>query len=276
MVMSNKQLLGELLISEGLVSQDTIQIALRVQVSGNRRLGHILVKMKAITADQLAEVLAKQLGTPIIQINEKFSSAVKNILPRYLCQQYGVLPLSLQANNILEVAMANPADNEAISDIESYTDKVVQPYLARNADINREIKRKIPLTSKDFLAPIASTWVTRSVATVALILVFSLGFFTFDYVKKARYGVISETATHTLYKNHDLILGVENNGKLTLLGRGAFSKGYYSVSFDNPNVLNAFIQSKEKDFSEEQRTWLSWAMEQAGAPPLQHTVAVIK
>ena len=40
--MASKILLGELLIQQNLVKQDTINDALRVQVSGNRRLGSIL------------------------------------------------------------------------------------------------------------------------------------------------------------------------------------------------------------------------------------------
>lgn len=274
--MSNKQLLGELLVDQSLVSQETINTALRVQVGGNRRLGHILVKMQAITADQLAEILAKQLNIPIVKIDKCFSPKVKRILPRYLCQQYGVLPLALQDNNILEVAMANPSDAEAIADLENYTNKVIEPRLALDSEISREIKRRIPLRTKDFFAPIASTLVTRTVATMALILVFGLGFVTFDYIQKARYGTISKTDTLVLYKNYDLILGVDKTGKLSLLGHGAFSKGFYSVSFDNPDVLVAFVQSKESDFSEDQRSWLDWAIHQAKVPRMQNSVASAK
>lgn len=274
--MSSKQLLGELLVHKSLVSQETINTALRVQVGGNRRLGHILVKMQAITADQLAEILAKQLDIPIIKIDKCFTPKIKKILPRYLCQQYGVLPLALQDNNILEVAMANPSDTEAIADLENYTNKVIEPRLALDSEINREIKRRIPLSSRDFFAPIASTLVTRTVATMALILVFGLGFITFDYIQKARYGSISETETHVLYKNHDLILGIDKAGKLSLLGHGAFSKGLYSVSFDSPDVLVAFVQSKETDFSEEQRSWLDWAIQQTNIPRIQNSVASAK
>jgi len=106
--MSGKPLLGELLIQQNLVSQDIIDTALRVQVGGNRRLGHILVRMKAITADQLAETLAEQMEIPITDVSRKFSREVSKILPRHLCRQYSVIPLALKENNILELAMANP------------------------------------------------------------------------------------------------------------------------------------------------------------------------
>ena len=42
--MTDKKRLGELLVQQGIVSNETVNDALRVQVGGNRRLGHILVR----------------------------------------------------------------------------------------------------------------------------------------------------------------------------------------------------------------------------------------
>jgi hypothetical protein len=272
--MAGKQLLGELLIEQNLVSRDVIDSALRVQVGGNRRLGHILVRMKAITADQLAETLAKQLGIPITDISQKFSREISRILPRYLCQQFGVIPLELKENNILDIAMANPSDEEAIIDLENYTGKVIKPCLARHSDIEREISRRIPLTIKDFFTPQTNTWATRAAVAVSLALVLGLSFFTYDYVQKSRYGTVTKTKTHILFNNHDLIVGVEKNGKVSLLGHGAFSRGYYSVSFDKSEFLAVFVHSREKDFSKKQREWLNWAIDQTESDGLTRSLAL--
>lgn len=272
--MSGKPLLGELLTQQNLVSQDVIDTALRVQVGGNRRLGHILVRMKAITADQLAETLATQLGIPITDIGEKFSLEVSRIMPRYLCRQFSVIPLASKENNILEMAMANPSDHDAITDLEHFTGKVIEPCLARHSDIDREISRRIPLTIKDLFTPQTNIWATRAIAAISLALVIGLGVFTYDYIQKTRYGTISTTGTHVLFTNHDLILGVDKNGKVSLLGHGAFSKGYYSVSFDNSEFLAAFVHSREKDFSEKQREWIDWAIKQTDSDVLTRSLAL--
>ena len=272
--MAGKQLLGELLIEQNLVSQDDIDSALRVQVGGNRRLGHILVRMKAITADELAETLARQLNIPITSIPQKFSREISRILPRYLCRQFGVIPLELKENNILDIAMANPSDEEAISDLENYTGKVIKPCLARHSEIEREIGRRIPLTMKDFFTPQANTWATRAAVAISLVLVLGLSFFTYDYVQKDRYGTVTKTETHVLLNNHDLIVGVEKSGKVSLLGHGAFSKGFYSVSFDKSEFLAAFVHSRDKDFSEKQRAWLDWAISQTESDVLTRSLAL--
>lgn len=270
---SNTPRLGELLVQQNLVSLETVDTALRLQVGGNRRLGYILVRMKEITADQLAETLAHQLNIPIINIDEIFSPEVKNTVPRYLCRQYSILPLALKANNILQVAMSDPSDGDAISDLEHYTGKAVEPFLARHSDIDKEIGKRITLSAKDFLTPQTNIWVTRTIAALALILVLGLGFTTYDYIHKSHYGTISTSDTHVLYKNHDLILGVDKTGTISLLGHGAFAMGYYSVSFDDPETLKTFIKSKEKDLSEAQRNWLDWAIEQTKSTSLVQSIA---
>jgi hypothetical protein len=55
---------------------------------------------------------------------------------------------------------------------------------------------------------------------------------------------------------------VDRAGKISLLGHGAFAEGYYSVSFDNTETLKDFVNSRAKDFSEKQRSWLEWAIKQ--------------
>ncbi len=266
--MTNKQRLGELLIQQKLVTQDTIDQALRTQVGGNRRLGHILVRMKVITDDQLVETLASQLDLPICDIASRFSPEVCGTVPRYLCRQYGVLPLALKDNNILELAMANPADEEAKSDLENYTGKVIEPYLTRYSDIDREIPKRIPLGLKDFFSPRSNTRLTRIGVAVCLVLVVLLGSFTYRYIHNVTYGTISVTVDSTIYKNHDLMLGFDNNGKINFLGRGAFAKGYYSVSFNDQVVLSAFLKSRQVDLSDKQKSWIDWvlAKEQMRSP----------
>lgn len=256
--MAGKQRLGELLVLQKIVSQETVNDALRVQVGGNRRLGHILLRMGAISDDQLANTLSQQLNIQLTDVDEAFSAEAGKFLPRYLCTKYGALPLALKANNIMLTAMADPSDNEAITDIERYTGKVVEPCLARQSDITRVVGKKIPYSLKDFFNPQANTRLTRAVAAVALILVVVFGVATYNYIQTARYGTISRLADSTIYRNHDLMVGFDKSGKISLLGHGAFAEGYYSVSFEKLHTLTAFINSRENEFSANQMEWLQW------------------
>lgn len=271
--MTNKPLLGELLINNNLVTQEIIDQALRLQIGGNRRLGHILVRMKAITDDQLAETLGNQLGIAPKEVQKSFSPEVRKVLPRYLCNQYGVLPLRFKPNNVLEVAMANPSDQEAINDIEHYTGRVVEPCLARHSDIDREIPKCIPLGVKDFFSPKVNTMANRVIATIALVCVVGLGVYTFDYIKKVHEGTVSVAGDLILYHNHDLTVAVNTKGGFSLQGHGAFADGLYKAEFADIHNLEMFIQQRDKDFSGAQKDWLKWALTQAGRGKAKQVVA---
>lgn len=258
--MADKQRLGELLVEQRLVSRETIDQALRAQVGGTQRLGSILVRMKAISEDQLAETLSRHLDTPIITVGEHFSPTVRKMLPRYLCKQYGVIPLAEKDNNVLELAMANPADVEARNDLEHYTGKVILPTLARSSDISAEIPRRIPVGLADFFSPRASTRLTRIGVVGCLVLTVILGGMISRYISSERYGSVSVTGESTVYSNHDLVVGVERSGKIDLVGRGAYAKGYYAASFSDGQLLAGFVNSRQADFSAKQRQWLEWVM----------------
>lgn len=272
--MTNRQRLGELLIQQNIVSQDIVDQALRTQVGGNRRLGHILVRMQAITDDQLAETLANQLDISLCDIAYRFSPEASKMVPRYLCRQYSILPLALKDNNILEVAMANPADEEAKVDIENYTGRVIQPFLARHSDIEREITRRIPMGVKDVFSPRLNNKVARIGIAACLVLITLLGGFTYQYIQTATYGTVSVTDSLTIWKNHDLMLGIDKQGTINLLGRGAFAGGYYSVTFNDPSALSSFIAGRAKDLSNKQKDWLDWAAVEVQAKYLSRALAV--
>jgi len=258
--MTDKRLLGDLLIDKGLVSKEVIEQALKAQVGGNRRLGVILVKMKVITEDQLVETLASQLNIETYDLSERFSPDVRRLVPRYLCNTYGVLPLQKKPNNVLELAMANPTDEEAINNLENYTGMAVEPTLAKHSEIDKMITKNIPYGLKDFFSPRSNVRITRMAVALCFLLIAGVATYTYQYMHAATYGTKSVTENSTIYKNHDLMVGFEKNGKVSLLGRGAYAKGYYSVSFNDPSLLQTFISGREKDFSEKQREWLDWAI----------------
>ena len=258
--MAERQRLGELLVAQGIVKQETIDQALKAQVGGNRRLGHILVRMGAISEDQLADTLAEHLDIGMCDISGDFSPSVSKAIPRYLCRQYGVLPLREKPGNILELAMANPADSEARNDLEQYTGKVIEACLARYSDIEREIPKRIHLTLKDIFAPRTNILLTRIGVVTCLVLVSLVGGFTYQYIHNSLYGTASVTAESTIFKNHDLMVGLEKGGKISLVGRGAYAGGYYAASFNDLEVLKAFIASRQGDLSEKQIKWLDWVI----------------
>ena len=258
--MNDKKRLGDLLIEAGFLNHDDLHKALRLQVAGSRRLGYLLIKMGFISEDQLQSVLSQQLGLPIVDINSEFERDVKKLLPKYLCRKYSAMPLALGDNNTLKTAMVDPSDAEAVADIERYTGKVVQPVLAAKSDIINNIRNHIPWSFKDIVNTQASAKVSGALAVIALILGLVVSVQFYNDKKQELYGNVTRTPQAISYENLELIVGFTTNGKINLLGRGAYSPGYYSITFDKTQDIQNFIRSNRNDFSERQLAWLNWAI----------------
>lgn len=260
--MTKKQRLGELLVLHGLVGQEQIEEALRLQVGGNRRLGYLLIKMGVLSDDQLLETLSEQLDMPIVSTVDAFDPAVKRVLPRYLCRKYNAIPLRFGDLNLLQMGMLDPLDTEAIVDIENYTGRVVEPVLVRQNDISAAIGRNLPLSAKDIFNPQVYNRFAKVATLCAAVLLLVVAGLLFRYVQTEKYGTISVVENTKLYKNHDLIIGIEGDGKASIFGHGAYATGYYSVTFANAEVLANFVSQKKRNFSQKQYAWLDWVFSQ--------------
>jgi len=259
--MATKKRLGELLLENGLITQETLDKALKLQVGGNRRLGYLLIKMKFITEEQLQAVLSDQLDLPIIDVHRKFNPEAGRILPRYLCKKYNVLPLSFDEHNILNIAMVDPSDSEAVDSIEQYTDKLLRPCLASHSAIEKAIPTYIPWTVRD----IFNSSNTQKLTLLAVIISFFLISITIVQYNRDRlrtqYGTKQVTGNQVSYQNHELKLVFDKSGKISLQGRGAHARGSYSITFNDPDSLKNFTQRKQDDFSTPQQQWLEWVLE---------------
>jgi hypothetical protein len=254
-----KVLLGEILLERGLITKEHLDQALRVQVGGMRRLGSILVRMDVLSSESLTDALSAQLKLEIVKVDEEFRGDVESILPRFLCKKYSVIPLSLESNNVLRLAMADPLDGVAVSDVENYTGKVVQPVLARLTDIDRAIPAHVVFSRQDFFNPQVYRTVARVAVGGLLVLGVVTGALVYREVRVQRYGTVSQVGGSVIYKNHDLMIDVSKDGSIYFSGRGAYANGYYGVRFENKAQLATFVKGAVRQFSTEQFDWMEWA-----------------
>lgn len=254
-----KQLLGEILLERGLVTKEQLDQALRVQVGGMRRLGSILVRMNLIKGDDLTEALSAQLKLPVVKVDDEFRDNAKTVLPRYLCRKFSVLPLSLESNNVVRLAMADPLDDHAISDVENFTGHAVQPALARLNDIERAIPSHTVFSRHDLFNPQVYRSAAKVAIGAALCLLAITGVLVYREVRIQRYGTVSHLDGSVIYKNHDLVIDLAKDGSIYFSGRGAYTNGYFGVRFENPAQLASFVKGAVRQLSAEQIEWLNWA-----------------
>jgi len=127
--------LGELLVRNGLITDDQLAKALGEQQSTGGRLGSSLVKLGFISEDELSAFLSKQYGVPSVNLNEfEVDPAVVATVPADVAQKYQIVPIN-RAGSTLIVAMSDPSNIFAIDDLKFMTGYNVEVVVASEAAI---------------------------------------------------------------------------------------------------------------------------------------------
>jgi len=131
------QRIGEIVLSQGLITPQQLEEALKSQSEGNKkRLGEILVEIGAISREELYEVLQFIYETEYIDLsNYVIDPEVISVIPEKTALQFTLIPIS-KSDNELIIAMANPLDVYAIDFVKDYTKvKKIKCMLATEEDI---------------------------------------------------------------------------------------------------------------------------------------------
>jgi type IV pilus assembly protein PilB len=122
--------LGELLLSQGLVTQAQLANALSEQRASHQRLGLILVRQGAVPELELTKVLARQYRMPAVDLSHfEADPRVLRLIPSDLALKRMVLPLKREGRT-LTVAVADPADQGLLEDLKFITRFDLFPVLA--------------------------------------------------------------------------------------------------------------------------------------------------
>lgn len=109
--------LGEILLEEGLISEEQLEIALAESKSQNIPLGSILVKAGFVTIKDLKEALGAQMGFKCATSEQlKTISSEVSVLPEDFIKINKVIPLNM-TDKTLTVGMVNPNDTKVINEI---------------------------------------------------------------------------------------------------------------------------------------------------------------
>ena len=134
--------LGELLVDMGYVTQAEVDEALNRQRSGGGRLEDTLVQSGKLSPEMLAKSLAMQLGYEYIEEDDiQVDPYAVSLVPEQTARRYNAMPIRLDDQEMLVVAMKDPRHVFAIDDIRLITGKEVQPAVATEETISRLLNR---------------------------------------------------------------------------------------------------------------------------------------
>ncbi len=139
--MKNMIKLGDLLVKVGKISQEQLENALETQKKVKKKLGEVLNDLGYVTNRDIIEVLEYQLGIPHVDL-EMYDININ--APKLISEKFArenvLVPIKISDEDVM-VAMADPFDIIAISQLERMIGKRVSPSIATEDDIKNTIDK---------------------------------------------------------------------------------------------------------------------------------------
>ena len=133
--------LGEILLREGLITQDQLKKALLEQKNTGMRLGYTLVKLGFVEETEISKMLARQYRMPAVDLSRfEVDPKIIKLIPPDVAIKHTVLPLKREGRT-LTVAIADPNNVTAIEDIKFITRCDVFPVIAGEYTLRNAIDK---------------------------------------------------------------------------------------------------------------------------------------
>jgi len=135
--------LGQILISEGILSEDQLRIALLEQMKQNQPIGKLLVSLGFVSEATLRQALSENLGKQSIDLsNAVVDPQALRLVPRDMAKRYHLLPLDYdQPSRRLTLAISDINDIVGLDRVRSLLEDSteIETLLAGESEIDRAI-----------------------------------------------------------------------------------------------------------------------------------------
>lgn len=136
--------IGEILLNEGVITQEQLNEAINLQKKEGGKLGEILTKLGYVTEEQILIALSKQLLIPYIssasdRLKPASDQNLEDLIPYDFAIKNYVLPLSRNLNS-LTVVLNDPLDLMLIDNLKKLSGCEINPVVAAKSDILKAIE----------------------------------------------------------------------------------------------------------------------------------------
>jgi type IV pilus assembly protein PilB len=133
--------IGDLLLREGLITQEQLNQALSEQRNTGQRLGYILVKDGFVREIEVTKMLARQYRVPAVDLSRfEVDPKLVKLVPSEVALKHTVLPLKREGRT-LTVAMAEPTNVQVLDDLKFITRFDIFPVIAGEYTLRNAIER---------------------------------------------------------------------------------------------------------------------------------------
>ncbi|MCF8197346.1 MAG: Flp pilus assembly complex ATPase component TadA [Sulfuritalea sp.] len=138
-----KRPIGQILITQGVISEDQLRIALLEQMKSNQPVGKLLVALGFVSEATLRDALGESLGHKAVDLtNSIIDAEALRLIPRELAKRHLFLALSYsQRDQRLKIAISDPNDIVALDKLRTliHPELAIETLLAGESEIARAI-----------------------------------------------------------------------------------------------------------------------------------------
>ncbi|MBI4462490.1 MAG: Flp pilus assembly complex ATPase component TadA [Acidobacteria bacterium] len=122
-----------LLLSEYFPPEDLARLVQRSQET-HASLWDVLAEEKKVSEEMIADLFARRLRIPRVRLSHEIPGEVIKLVPEKLARRHLCLPLWTEKNKLF-LCLGNPADLNAIREVEFHTGYTVSPVVATRSEI---------------------------------------------------------------------------------------------------------------------------------------------
>jgi general secretion pathway protein E/type IV pilus assembly protein PilB len=135
--------IGQILIAQGVISEDQLRIALLEQMKSNQPVGKLLVSLGFVSEATLRDALGESLGHKAVDLSKSIIDPdALRMVPRELAKRHLFLALSYsQREQRLKIAIADPNDIVALDKLRTliHPELLIETLIAGESEIARAI-----------------------------------------------------------------------------------------------------------------------------------------
>ena len=127
--------LGDLLLNSGVISNEQLNQALKVQSEKGGKLGASLIELGFVTEKILLDTLSKQLNIPYLDLtNFNVDAEIVRKIPERIARRFRVVALEMKNNNYI-VGMVEPTDILAFDQVTKILGSSIQLVLIKESGL---------------------------------------------------------------------------------------------------------------------------------------------
>ena len=138
LVRKGKKRIGDILVEEGILTEEQLEEALKAAKAENKKIGEAITDLGFATEQDIAEALSSQLGFEYVNLSSvHIPDNVLGLINESVLRKHLMIPYAFVPNTInqVKVAMVDPMDMSAIDDFSIVTNLLVVPSVATTRDI---------------------------------------------------------------------------------------------------------------------------------------------